>query len=970
MALPTPTDPAHWRQVNALLTTALALAPQAREAWLEGLPEADRPLAPLLRRLLARADEPADAFMEQSAPASVFNAQGAETLLEQPGAEVGPYRLLRELGSGGMGRVWLAERTDGSLQRQVALKLPRTGWARGVAERLTQERDALAALEHPNIARLYDAGTVQGGRPYIAMEHVDGVSITDYLRARPRPLRERLALFLQVAGAVAFAHAQLIVHRDIKPQNILVSEDGVAHLLDFGAAKLLGRDDDVQLTRQVGGAMSPDYASPEQIRGDRITVATDVYSLGVLLFELLTGSRPYRLQRLGGAALEDAILKADIPRASGVATLDPAEARQLRGDLDAILAKAMRRDPTRRYASVQAFADDIERHLAGEPVLAQPPSRGYLIRKFVRRHRFGVAAATAVALALGIGTAVSMWQAGIARAETARAARVKEFVASIFTQAAPKSGVGGTVTAADLLGVAVARLDRELADDPATAAELGLLFANSYFALGLDRDAEPILRATVVRAGRALGPDHPITLDAKAELASAIALRDPTGSLEMLQALLPSLQKGYPANAPRAARALRYQSFALAKLNRREQSYSALRQAIGIAERYLGRDHEETIYLIGMLSNTEGRFGDREAQLVHANTAVARATLAFGARRPHNSLTAAERFYADALRENDRPADAVPILRRVVADQRALDGATTLRVRNAMLQLGNALLRIGAAAEALTLIREAVALERAQNPTETDDRRAYSSTLAEALALGHRIDEALALDVELDAMVQRLGVEPPASAVSRHLRRARLLVLHGRPDEAAPLLEVAERLALETNEDQQFQVRLARAHVSRTRGELAQAESLLRSLRADPRLAQQRLGLRSNVETEFGLTLLDQNRIAQAVEPLRQCAALFARAQVQPSVRVADCLLGVARLNIAQGRGVEAQRTLQPLLRSWESVNPGSPWHGEALYWLSRAQRVAGDLELADRTLRRARELLAPARTDILRRLT
>ena len=273
-------DPRLWQRLDALLSEALTLSEPERERWLSELPEEDQPLASSLREMLSRTLS--TGFLRDPVSAEVLAAAG-EQALEQPGARVGPYRLLRRLGVGGMGQVWLAERVDGTIQRQVALKLPRTGWAPGMAERLKQERDALAALEHPSIARLYDAGTTEEGRPYIAMEYVDGVPIDAYARAHGLTLRERLSLFLQVAGAVSYAHAHLVVHRDLKPSNILVSETQGVRLLDFGAAKLLqeeGPGGDSELTRELGPALSPDYASPEQIRGERVSVATDVYSLG------------------------------------------------------------------------------------------------------------------------------------------------------------------------------------------------------------------------------------------------------------------------------------------------------------------------------------------------------------------------------------------------------------------------------------------------------------------------------------------------------------------------------------------------------------------------------------------------------------------------------------------------------------------------------------------------------------------
>ena len=944
----TTSDPDHWRRVNALLTVALALSVEERERWLAELPETDRALEPTLRRMLARSSAGIeDAFMSPPAAANLMAQSGVEVDSEVPGAEIGPYRLVRELGSGGMGRVWLAERTDGAFQRLVAIKLPRTGWARGVAERLAQERDALASLTHPNIARLYDAGTIQGGRPYIAMEYVEGVPITDYVIKHSYTLRQRLDLFLQVTSAVAFAHGSLIVHRDIKPHNILVTGDGRAHLLDFGAAKLLGRDDEGHLTRQSGNVWSPDYASPEQIRGERITVTTDVYSLGVLLFEILTGKQPYKLQRRSAAALEEAILKANIPRPSSLQALGRHYSRLLRGDLDAIVAKAMHRDPASRYASVQAFADDILRHLAGEPVVAQLPTKGYLIRKFVRRHRLAVGAAVAVLVALSSGVAISLRQAQLARQEAARAARVTAFVSSILTQATPKEGVGGTVTAMDLLDVAAARLDRELASDPAEAAELGLIIAKSYDNLGFTIQTEPLLRSTVRRAEQALGPTADTTLDARIALARAVTWREPREALTMLEALLPVVTSDFPRNAARAADTLGLQSFVLAKLNAREESYAALQRSITISERYLGPNDEQTIRRIGLLSNTYGRFGDRKLQLEQATLAFQRGTATFGTQRPQNTLIAVERWYADALRENDRPGEAVLIMRRVLSDQVKLDGAMTLRGRNAKIQLGNALLRVGEAGEALATIREAVALEKQQNPTDTDDRRGFAESLASALALSGYVQEALNEDEHIDELVVRLGVEPPRARLGRMIRHARLLALDGKGNQALPLSRAAAEQAGSSDAEHWFQARLAEAFIKRLQGNSAAAAGLLQSLMRDPRFASQSLALQSDINAELGLAWLDQGNVSAAAGPVSRCDALFRSAQIVPSVRAAACLVGVARLDIDAGRGKEAVSTLAPLVASWQGVNPGSPGYREALYWLSRAQRASGERSAA-----------------------
>jgi eukaryotic-like serine/threonine-protein kinase len=372
-----PSDPNHLRSVNALLEVALSLEAEERDAWLQTLPPAQQPFVPLLTSLLAKASVETDRFLESPIGLALEGLGDFADEPDQPGDEVGPYRLIRELGAGGMATVWLAERSDGVLHRQVALKLPHEGWTTRQAERMARERDILGTLEHPRIARLYDAGVTAEGRPWMAMECVDGVAIDTYCKGHELDVQQRLRLFVQVIDAVAHAHARLIVHRDLKPSNILVTPEGEVRLLDFGVAKLLaagpdagGLSLDANITQRAGRAMTPDYASPEQIAGKPVGVATDLYSLGVVLYELLTGQRPYRLERQSAAALEEAILAIDVPRASVRVQGDKALQRRLRGDLDTILAKALQKDPAQRYTSAEAFAADLQRHLDGEPVHA------------------------------------------------------------------------------------------------------------------------------------------------------------------------------------------------------------------------------------------------------------------------------------------------------------------------------------------------------------------------------------------------------------------------------------------------------------------------------------------------------------------------------------------------------------------------------------------------------------------------
>ena len=347
-----------WVALSRLLDEALELAPAERQAWLETLPHEASGLGPTLRELLAaHATGETTEFLRTLPRLWPALVDGEGPRLHE-GAGIGPYRLLRRLGQGGMGSVWLATRSDGVLKRPVALKLPHAP-SRGaqIAERFARERDILAALEHPHIARLYDAGVADDGQPFLALEYIEGEPLVDFCDKRHLDLSARLRLFLQVLDAVQYAHAHLVVHRDLKPSNILVTHQGQVRLLDFGIAKLIAEEPaaESELTQAAGRLLTPDYASPEQISGAPLTTATDVYSLGVILYQLISGERPYRLRRDSRGALEDAILEAEIARPSA-ACADSEKAslrglplkklqKLLRGDLDNIVLEALRRLP-------------------------------------------------------------------------------------------------------------------------------------------------------------------------------------------------------------------------------------------------------------------------------------------------------------------------------------------------------------------------------------------------------------------------------------------------------------------------------------------------------------------------------------------------------------------------------------------------------------------------------------------------
>lgn len=416
-----------WQQVKAIVAEALAEKSSTARMNLVstrcgGDPE-------LLREVTSLLDQTTSVWEDFAEKASAPLRRDPTPL--EPGRRIGAYAIVRELGRGGMGVVYLAERADGAFEKQVAIKVLKRGTDTDeILRRFEAERQILARLDHPNITRLIDAGTTDDGLPYVVMDYVVGKPITQYVSEKQLSVTERLKLFRAVCSAVSYAHQNLIVHRDVKPNNVLVTDQGEVRLLDFGIAKLLSDAEagGVDMTVTILRVMTPEYASPEQIKGDPITTLSDVYSLGVCLYELLTGARPYKLTRKTSDELSKAICEQEpqrpsttVARGDGNSKLEIRNSKFLKGDMDNIVLKALRKVPARRYASVEQFSEDIRRHLEGLPVRARKDTAAYRAGKFVKRHKVGVTAVAAVVLVLVIGIVATAWQWAVAKAERAKA---------------------------------------------------------------------------------------------------------------------------------------------------------------------------------------------------------------------------------------------------------------------------------------------------------------------------------------------------------------------------------------------------------------------------------------------------------------------------------------------------------------------------------------------------------------------
>jgi serine/threonine-protein kinase len=708
-----------------------------------------------------------------------------------PGARVGPYQVVRELGRGGMGTVYLAERADGQFQQRVAIKVLRPDMASDdILQRFDQERRILASLQHAAIARLFDGGTTDDGRPYFVMEYADGVPIDAHCDARSLPVEDRLRLFLRVGEAVQHAHRNLVVHRDLKPSNILVSADGEVKLLDFGIAKVLeGAPDRPSAARTTVRVMTPEYASPEQVRGDPVTTASDVYQLGLLLYEMLTGRRPHAAHERTIVDLVRAISETAPAAPSTVASTDRLR-RRLSGDLDMIVLMALRKEPDRRYATAHDMVEDVRRHLTGWPVRARPDTVRYRTGKFLRRHRLAAGAAALVVVSLAAGLSATAWQAARARRAAARAEAVTEFLVRVFELTSSDDPRSEQATVRSVLDRGVQRLDADLADQPGLRASLLGVMGRVYASLGLYDPAAALLEKTLALHRQQQRGDD---LETARVLSDLAGVRGSQGdyvratalareSLAMQTRLHPGDHRDVADTMDRLARSLSDQGPS-------PEVEPLVRESLAMRRRLYGNVHRDVVGSLnhlGTLLYERGDYPGAEASYAEA-LAIARGLPV----DVDSSVPQSMANLASAVSKRGRTGEAVPLLQEAVRLFRRRLGDTHPELAPFLRNLGTALKADGRLQEATDVYRQVLDIERTALGPEHHEVAKTTYDLAAVLHDQGRLDEAVADYRRCVAILQKL-LPPPHPHHGRAMNgRGRALNDRGDHAEAEALLRQA-----------------------------------------------------------------------------------------------------------------------------------------------------------------------------------
>jgi serine/threonine-protein kinase len=928
-----------WRRLVPLLDEALELPEEDRSAYLTRVCGGDAALRADLEALLA-ADSAAESFLEGSAGSyfGALAAAAAEPVTVEPGlapgTRVGPYHIVREVARGGMGAVYLAERGDAQFEQRVALKLVRPGMdSAEVHRRFLAERQILARLGHPNIARLLDGGLTDDGRPWFAMEYVEGQSFITWCDGRRLGLPERLALFERVGDAVRYAHQNLVVHRDLKPSNILVTESGEVKLLDFGIAKVLGEGGEpageTPATRTQIRVLTPEYAAPEQVRGDPVTTATDVYALGAVLYELLTGRRAHRFERGGAAEVERVVCQTD-PQPPSVAA-DAARARGLKGDLDTIVLTALRKDPARRYSSAEALLEDVRRYRRGLPIRARPDSLGYRLGKFVRRHALGVSVSAALALALLAGVGGTLWQARAARREAERVRTVKDFLISLFEAATPEEARGEEITARELLARGVHKVDSALAGQPALQEELLGVLGAIHRKLAIYQSADTLLRRAVALARARYGSGHPEVAARLTDLGSLLKeVGDYAGADTALQEALAIRRRSLASDDPLLAVTMSELAGSLRAQGAAAPAESLYRSALAIDIGHYGPAHLD---VATDLDNLGVLLGDSKGDLAGADSAY-RAALAIRRAvldRGHPSILNVLNNLSSNLIDRGEYAEAEAMKREVLAGYQRLYPEGHPEVAFALHGLGSVLEQSGKWAEADSLYGAAFDMRRR---FLGDEHPLTVATLNNRAIVRYRMGAAAgaaeAFRQAGEIWRRTLGPGHNYTLTARGNLGAALSDA-GQYGEAETVLRSVLATRRSQDGDSTVSVGLVLRNlgiVLHRTGRLDEAE---RNLRWALAIYQTQLGpghpRAAEALTALGAVLTDRGRAAQAEPLLRQALEIREAKLDSVDVRISETRMALGLAARALGRRGEADS----LLRASCAAFAASPWAARQL---------------------------------------
>ncbi len=928
---------------------------------------------------------------DSSAPRTHTSASGV-TAAEA----IGAYRLLRKIGEGGMGEVWLAEQAA-PIRRQVALKVIKAGMdTRQVVGRFEAERQALALMDHPGIARVFDAGETPRGLPFFAMEYVKGEAITSYCDRHRLTTRERLELFTQVCDAVQHAHQKGVIHRDLKPSNVLVSlldDDPVPKIIDFGVAKAIAqRLTERTLFTEMGVLVgTPEYMSPEQaeMTGLDVDTRTDVYALGIILYELLVGALPFNpgeLRQAGFDEIRRRIREVDPPRPStrvstlGEASTESARNRRtdpgrlvslLKGDLDWITMKALEKDRTRRYGSPSELAADIGRHLSDEPVLAGPPSTLYRAGKFIRRHRPGVAVATLGVLALaGFAATMAVQARRIAR-ERNRAERVSDFLVNLFKVSDPSLARGSSITAREVLDKGVLEIQQELAGEPEVEGQLLDTMGRVYTSLGLYPKAEPLIERAVQIRQQVLGPDDPATLDSQDALAYLYRFLGRQADEErlqrkVLQARLRVLGKDDPATL----RSMHRVAVALQLQGHYKEAGEIHRQVLEARRRVLGPDHLDTLWSmqnLAVIDQTEGRY-DEAVKLCGDVVATRRRALG----DDHPDTLEATTLLANLYSDLGRRADAEKLFDQVVEARRRVQGVDHKDTLDAMSGLANVYWSEGRYAEAAALHRQVYdGRRRVLGEEHPDTLRSLNNVAGVTSDLGQHVDAERLYRQALTIQDRVLGKDHP-NRLGTVNNLATSLFARGHYAEAEALFREAVEIQVRVRGPDDYDSLLYQTNLAdavRALGRASEAQGILqKTLDIEHRTIGVENPLTLQTRQNLAAALSDEDRQAEAEKLLVETLQTQRRVQGDESLDALGCQAALARIYARQRRFDEAEALLGRTLDAQRRVlGPNRPQTLLTLFLSGCCRALRGDRPKSLDLLRRAVESGFPDAESMLR---